>query len=183
MPFYIYKRFEDNGKEYLESTGEEFRLAGYNLLYQLWVKNDKPIKEGWHVDAENLIKQWSNGTYDYSSHRLIIDANPKARWRVNLLELLDVYVYTDGNKDTRKAYWSPMMLKLRQAFYKTYDPEITAEQKMVIIKRICEPNYTNDIMEFLYLHGDDRGWNWGLTGRTNAAFLEKKPREYFKKFF
>jgi len=43
--------------------------------------------------------------------------------------------------------------------------------------------YGSEFVEFLYLQGDDGGWNWGRNGSTNAAILHGEAREYFRKFF
>jgi len=43
--------------------------------------------------------------------------------------------------------------------------------------------YGTEFVEFLYLRGDDGGWNWGGTGVTNSVFLHGQARDYFRQFF
>ena len=75
------------------------------------------------------------------------------------------------------------MLRLRDVFYEEYDPEITDQQKNEIMQQLPEPNDDSDFVEFLYLNGPDKGWNFGSNGRTNAAFLQGEARAYFRHFF
>jgi len=63
MAFLVYKK--QNGM--LIATGEKFSLAGYNLIYRLWEKRGKPTEQGWHVSANDLIKQNTKITYRFSS--------------------------------------------------------------------------------------------------------------------
>jgi hypothetical protein len=49
MAFLVYRRRLENGKDVLEATGDHFRLAGYNLIYGVWKRKGKPIREGWRA--------------------------------------------------------------------------------------------------------------------------------------
>lgn len=75
------------------------------------------------------------------------------------------------------------MLRGRDVFVKDYDPALSAEEKAERMKAIRCDAQGATIIEFLYLHGDERGWIWGKNGTTNAAFLHDAAREYFRQFF
>ena len=179
MAFLIFERTDvSEGSGVLRPTGEHFRLAGRNLIHQAWEKRGKPLDEGWHVSAAELILIHSSGLQTYDTRRMVIDFHPSARWRIGLVELLDIYAYTWGY-DTGEAVWTPLMLRLRDLYYEEFDPEITGQQKDEKIKQLPEPNDDSDFVEFLYL----QGWNWGKSGMTNAVFLQGEAREYFRQFF
>ena len=179
MSFLYYKR-EDN---ILKITGQSFNLAGYNLIYQLWVLKGKPTDQGWHVSADDLIKEYSNEKDSHSSAALIIDFDPKSIWRIGIIELLDIYIFTYSGPSKEEAGWSPMMLRFRDVMYEEYDCEIKETEKMKILCEINDPRTDEDFIEFLYLNGSDRGWNWGMNGMANAAFLQGPARDYFRKYF
>lgn len=75
------------------------------------------------------------------------------------------------------------MFRLKDVFY--YEEDILTKEKIQRLIKQFSPNSKNreDIFEFLYLQGNERGWNWGRVGSVNAALLYKSAREYFKKFF
>jgi hypothetical protein len=68
-------------------------------------------------------------------------------------------------------------------FYEEYEQGISPEQKVAILKAIPSVSEGAEFIEFLYLNGDDNGWNGGKNGMTNAAFLERGARDYFRQFF
>ena len=75
------------------------------------------------------------------------------------------------------------MLKFHDVFYQKYEQEISPTQKAEIMNAIPCDFHGADFIEFLYLNGDDKGWNWGRSGMTNAAFLHDAARDYFREFF
>ena|SRR3990170_8697963 len=178
MAFLIYKK--DNGK--LVATEEAYSLAGYNLIFQLWEDRGKPTDQGWHVSADDLIRARTGGQESWDSRSLLIDFNPNSKWRIGLVELLDIYIYTYRVKQG-EASWSPMMLRLRDVLYEESDKEISKEEKRNKIAVIDDPQKDEDFVEFLYLNGTDKGWNWGVNGKTNAAFIHGSAREYFRQYF
>ena len=169
--------------ESLENTGKIFKLAGYNLIYKLWVKRDKPTNQGWHISADDLIREFSSGNETYENLRFVIDFHPSAKWRIGLIELLDIYVYTWQGSQKNQASWSPMMLRFHDIMYEEFKNEITEKKKATKISLIDSPAYNDDFVEFLYLNGDDKSWNWGMNGMTNAAFIHGAARDYFRQFF
>lgn len=181
MAFLLYERLMQNGAPTLRPTGEHFRLAGSNLIYQAWEKRSKPTNHGWHVSADELIMLHTGGAHNYQTRRLIIDFHPGVAQRISLIELLDIYAYTHQGDTPEEAAWTPMMLRLQDVLYKEYDHAITPEHKQAIIANIPEAQTGEDFVEFLYLNG--RAWNWGRNGSTNAGFLHRAAREYFRKFF
>jgi hypothetical protein len=170
MAFMVYSKQGD----YLVKTGNSFSLAGYQLIYKLWVKRGKPTDEGWHITADDLIREHTNGSGSIETHSLLIDFHPTSRTRIGIIELLDIYPYSYPT-------WTPMMLRLRDVFYE--EREISDEEKEAKTKQLKNPNNKEDFMEFLYLNGADKGWKWGANGRTNAAFIHAPAREYFRQYF
>jgi len=183
MAFLIYRVLKKEKIELLENTGRTFKLAGYNLIYNLWKKKGKPTNQGWHVSADELIREFSSGNETYENLRFFIDFHPSAKWRIGLIELLDIYVYTWQGSQKGQASWSPMMLRFRDVMYEEFENEITENEKMTKISLIDSPAYNDDFVEFLYLNGDDKSWNWGMNGMTNAAFIRGAARDYFRPFF
>ena len=166
----------------LSMVGHSFSLAGYNLIYQLWKLNGMPTGQGWHVSADDLIKIHSSGKDTHSSAALVIDYDPSSKWRIGLIELLDIYLYTYRAKKDASS-WSPMMLRFRDVMYVEYDHEIYQEEKSELIKEMHDLQNEDDFVEFLYLNGSDKGWNWGINGMTNGAFIQGPARAYFRQFF
>jgi len=179
MAFLVYEKQNDC----LLATGEKYSLAGYNLIYQLWEKTGKPTDQGWHVSASDLIKAYTEDQESRKALRLLIDFHPSAKWRIGIIELLDVYVYTYAGSKPDEASWSPMMLRFNDVYYEEFEEEISVSEKEKRISKIKEPQKIDDFVEFLYLNGSSNGWNWGTNGRTNAAFIQGDARDYFRNFF
>jgi len=175
MAFMLYRRRGG----ILSPTGEGFSLAGYNLIHEGWVRRGRPINAGWRIGADELIKLRTGDTESISTRALLIDYHPSARWRIGVIELLEIYAFTYGEGETQPI-WSPLMLRLRDIFNKGYDPEINDSQKEAVIAKLSDPQGGEDFVEFLYLTGP---WGWGRNGMTNAAFLHGPARAYFKPFF
>ena len=185
MAFYLYKRVLQNGEEYFERV-KKVKLAGYNSIYNLWKKNNKPINKGWHISANDLIKELTKDKGDENSYRVIIDFDPNSTWRIGLIEIRDIYVYTIGDSKEGKVWvkWSPIMMRLRDVYYEEFTSAVPKEQLEDRKKAFNVIRINNDdIFEFVYLQGDDNGWNWGRVGQVNATFIHKEARSYFKNFF
>ncbi len=180
MAFMVYKKVSQGGDRVLCPTGETFSLAGYNLLHAAWERQGKPVGAGWHASADDLIRIHTQGAQGVDTIGLLIDFDPRARWRIGIIELLDVYAFTTAG-DREGELWSPLMLRMRDVFYETYDPEIDQSKKDSIVARLPEPATLNESVEFLYLGG--KTWTWGKNGMTNAVFLQGPAREYFRRFF
>lgn len=179
MAFLIYQKKNGN----LVATGETFSLAGYNLIYRQWEKSGKPTDQGWHISVSDLIKVQAGKDESYDTIRLLVDFHPSANWRIGIIELLDVYIYTYAGANFDEASWSPMMLRFRDIYYEEFEKEITVSEKERMIREIKDPETSEDFVEFLYLNGSNNGWNWGTNGRTNAAFIQGDARDYFRNFF
>ena len=183
MAFLVFERLQDDqGRTVLRCNGASFSLAGYNLLFKAWEKRGKPLDQGWHVSANELIEIHSNGAETSATMRLVSDINPNISNWILLVELLDIYAYTWGY-GTDKAVWTPLMLRLRQVLYEEYDNKITKKERIKNFQEVPEPTDSAEYIEFLYLQGDDNGWIFGRTGATNAALIEGEAREYFRQFF
>jgi hypothetical protein len=183
MGFLLFEKGIVGGKVKIRPTGAVFSLAGYNLLYRSWLAQGSPVDKGWHTSAGELIRILSDQAHSYETRRLIIDFDPKATWRIGIVELLDVYAYTWGDGKGGPS-WTPLMFRLRNVFYEEYDAPIDEARKTQILSELDEPDSdTEDFVEFLYLNGPAYGWNWGKNGMTNSAFLEGAARDYFRRFF
>ena len=179
MPFYLYRKFKKNNQESFELQ-RAISLAGYNLFYELWEKKGKPINKGWHANLDELVHEATEGGGNRNNHTIIIDLTPSRKNEINLVELLDVWAYTYGYEG--QANWTPLMIKMRDIFYPWNDKLLTQEKHREIIQNFSNPQYGEDIFEFLYLGGEDRGWNFGI-GKINAALIHKPAREFFRKYF
>ncbi len=105
-----------------------------------------------------MARKYSDGNESYETSRLLIDFDPNSKWRIGLIELLDIYIYTYSGAKPNEAGWSPMMLRLRDVVYEGFENEISKEEKEKKIKEIQDPNYEEDFVEFLYTNGSDKGW-------------------------
>lgn len=179
MTFLVYH----SDASFLEKTGLNFRLAGYNLVRRIWESRGKPVGRGWHISRDDLNANFEPANKTEWPYRFLIDFDPDAKRRIGLVELLDIYVYTFAGLESGKASWSPMMFRLRDVMYEEFESEISLEEKEKHIYRVPDPESKDDFVEFLYLHGSDQGWRWGVNGMTNAAFIHGPAREYFRQYF
>ena len=175
---------------YYQKDGEKlinrrrfFSLAGYNLIFRLWESRGKPTDQGWHVTTDDLIKAYTEGSDSHETGALIIDFRPSSKRCIGLIELLDIYLYTYSGAKRGDAGWSPMMLRFRDILYEEYDSEFADSDKIEKMREIRIPANGDDFVEFLYLNGSDKGWNWGMNGMTNAAFIQGPARDYFRQYF
>jgi hypothetical protein len=187
MSFLQYRRDRQEGAERLTNTGHNFKLAGHNLIYKAWEKKNRPLNKGWHITAGQLIEILSQEKKTFSSKEetcdtlcLLIDYDPNSKLRIGLAELREIHLFTVRKNESNKAYWSPMLLKLRSVLeiqdVKNWESDKIKEQK----KEIRSPKYEKEIIEFLYINGDDEGWNWGKNGMTNGALLYPDAWTYFR---
>ena len=183
MAFHLFEQSVVSGRTVIRPTGSKFSLAGCNLIYKAWLAHGRPLDNGWRITADELIQILTDRAHNCTTRRLVIDFDPKATWRIGILELLDVYAFTwsDGNG---APSWTPIMLRLRDIFYKEYNPPIGQAGKSAVLSELPEPEPNcPDFVEFLYLNGPSYGWTWGKNGMTNAAFLQGRARDYFRQFF
>lgn len=175
MAFMLFKKGRDNGVTYYSDVQQGYKLAGYNLLYKAWTKRNKPVECGWSVTADDLLQEHGK-EFNHDSHALVIDFDPNSKNRIGLVEIEAIHIYTYGNRDG--AFWSPMMLELRDVYYDEFDEPLASIQKQEIFARLELSASRKKIIEFLYLQG---GWNWGRNGGTNAAFIYEDARTYFQR--
>jgi hypothetical protein len=183
MTFHIFECQQSDGRDVLRLTDQEFRLAGYKLLYRAWVARGKPIGQGWRVSADELMAIQTGGEESCATRRMIIDFHPSNMKRVALIELQGIFLFNWAGDIPGSVSWTPMMLRLRAVSDEWTDVPMSAEQRRERMARLEIDAYGAEFVEFLYLQGDDGGWNWGRNGSTNAAFLHSEAREYFREFF
>ena len=176
-----------DGKLYYENANDEFNLAGNKngLIYKMWVKRGKPVGQGWTATADELLRIYAE-EYNYLNYNgdecaLIVDFHPTSRNRIGLIEIDRIHVYTYGEEDY--VEWSPLMLELTEVYSKNEIEDFSGVLKQHLLSKIEVAPERQKMVEFLYLNGDDYYWNWGKNGTTNAGFLYKDAREYFKIFF
>lgn len=166
---------------------DEFSLAGNKngLIHQMWIKRGKPINQGWTVTANDLLgvyaEEYKYPNYNSEEYALIIDFHPTSTDRIGLLEIERIHIYTYGDEDY--VEWSPLMLELSEIYSLSGIKNFSNDIKEKILDRIEVKLQREKIIEFLYLNGDDYSWNWGKNGKTNAAFIYKDSRNFFKRFF
>ena len=183
MAFLEFECIEKEEGRILRYSGNEFSLAGYQLIYQAWERKGRPLNSGWHATQDDLLRIYSDGLHDSMTRHLVIDYDPNSIKHIGLVELLDVYAFTWGD-DNGRAAWTPLMLRLRQLFEGEYEQPFESSWKDAILADLPEPDpATPDFVEFLYLNGADKGWRWGMNGMANAAFLHGAARDYFRQFF
>lgn len=185
MALIVFERFKENKETFIRDTGEKYSLAGWSngLLYKAWEKKGKPLDKGWQVSADELIHIYSGKEHSASTRLLGIDWHPDSKKRIGVIELLNVYAFT-WKDDNGGAEWTPLMLQLRELLYIYKTEHIEDGEKEKNLTKIPNPSLPQgDIVEFLYLHGDDGSWRWGRSGMTNAAFIHDEARDYFRKFF
>jgi hypothetical protein len=180
MAFLIFEKEIKNGKLFCKNINEPFKLAGWGLIYNLWRVKGKPVNKGYSLTADELLKQ-HNDKYSCDTHSLIIDFHPSSLERIGLVEIKHIHLYTFGQDGN--ANWTPMMLELQDVYYNEDIENLTYEEKTRIIGCLEIQSDGQKIIEFLYLNGDDKSWNWGKNGMTNASFLHEGPRKYFRNFF
>lgn len=186
MAFLRFERFLDDGERFIRQAGK-YHLAGWNngLLYKAWEKKGKPLEIGWQVSADELIQIDSNGAHDSSTRLLGIDWHPNLKIGsgigIRLIELLNVYAFT-WQGENEGAAWTPLMLEF-QTLADTSASD-AAERKRILSRYKVPTEFEGLIgVEFLYLGGDEKSWNWGQIGQSNAAFIERAARDYFREFF
>ena len=183
MAFMLYQTFLSAGAEHLRFTREHYSLAGNNILKQAWKAMNRPLNQGWHVSANDIIAQLTDGQHTIQTRRLLVDASPSTRDKIEIIEIRDIWAFTQGDEQTGEVWWTPLMLNVRGVLSLSGTRDMAAEERRAMIHDIHAPLYSPECREFLYLLGEDRGWNWGVSGRTSAAYLEPRVRKYFRDYF
>ena len=180
MAFMLFKKERNDTGVYYSNAHQGYKLAGYNLLFKLWNKRNKPVECGWSVTAADLLKEHGE-EFSSDDYALVIDAIPSAINLIFLVEIETIHVYTYW--DDSGASYSTMMLELREVYYyDEFNDPLTQNKKRDILERFELPT-RKKIIEFLYLKGEEGGWNWGSNGKTNAAFIHDDARKYFQHIF
>lgn len=133
MSFLVFEQFSEGENAAIRPTGQNFKLAGYNLLYNAWQKLGRPINEGWHVSRTDLLDLHFGSEPRPNDPRLVIDFHPSATGRIGLVEPMDIYAWTFGDEN-RRVIWTPLMLRLQDAFYEEYEAALTPETKASIME-------------------------------------------------
>ena len=174
MAFMIYRKEQRDGKLIYVNENKGYSLAGNRngLLYRLWLKKGSPAEEGWTVSADELLKEYGEG-YSAETNSLVIDYHPDASSYIGLIEIICIHLITYEDDD-----FIPMMLELKDTFGIS---EITVEAKEKLKSEFEVSLDKQTFVEFLYLKFST--WNWGRNGSTNAVFLHKETRDFFRQYF
>jgi hypothetical protein len=176
MAFMLYEKQYKKGKDIYINIDEPYRLAGYNLIYEAWERKGKPVNSGWLLSKKEMSDSFEDG----KEYAFLIDFDPSSDYRIGIIEINKIYVYTYGDNKDKTVWWSPLMLELNDILNLTED-DIDLKEKAKILRRIEIDSNKKSFIEFLYLNGEK--WNWGRNGSTNAAFIQDEARAYFKQFF
>ncbi len=185
MAFLLYERIQCNEDTVIVSTGVNFKLAGYNAIYDLWNERGRPINCGWTISVKDLNKYYQKKLGTECKYHFIIDFDPNSKSRIGLIEILNIYVFTVGTENGNNIAWNPLMFRMQDILYEEYSINSFPLDKEKVINNIKYPskNESKEFVEFLYLNGDDKYWNWGKNGMTNAVFIQGEVRSYFRKYF
>jgi len=104
MSFMLYEVTASAGAERLRFTGEYYALAGHNILRRLWEAKDRPLNQGWHVSANDMVAHATLGQHTVETRRLLVDASPHTTGKVEVIEILDVWAFTLGDQRTRQVW-------------------------------------------------------------------------------
>ena len=183
--FMIFTASRENGQEVLTYTSHQYSLAGRNgLLYGLWKKRGEPRNQGWLVTSDDLLAESIDDATERRTRRLLVDVAPNAKRMIEVIEITRIYAFTIAADNVQgEVWWTPLMLDVRGVLHQDFDRDLSPEDRVSRVHRILNPHYHEDIKEFLYIHGDNKGWIWGQSGRTNAVYLEKQVRDYFRQYF
>jgi hypothetical protein len=170
MAFLLYHKKVDNDKVFYINKNQNYKLGGYGLIFQAWVQKGKPINKGWSATANELLSNYDSN-FEADKHLLLIDFDPNSKYRIGIIEIEKIHVYTYGNEEDGSVY---------NVFYEEEYDCLSVEEKGEIISKIEVGIDRGRNIEFLYLQG---GWNWGRNGSTNAAFIPDEARNFFRQFF
>lgn len=181
MAIYLYKQsrsIENASFEIVDSVA----MAGYNVIYNQWKKKGEPRNEGWQIESNDLVNELQAKVGPDYCPAILIDYDPSGKEEVVLLQVNHIYAYTYACEDTGKVWWTPIMIRMRKVFEKSLPDGVDAKQRKNLISRF-DAEYQEEVIEFLYLQGEDRGWNWGMVGRVNAALIPPDARKFFRQYF
>jgi len=191
MPYYLYEYNKTNNAD--KGIDEEHfvraknvMLAGNNAFKRCWELKGKPINKGWHSSLNDIVSILTEKKGDSHSHRLIIDFDPNANWRIALIEIVNLYAYTFGNQINGEVWWTPIMLELKDVWVdEELEDQLNQDEKNKKQKQFKIQN-REDIetsVEFIYLKGDNGGWTFGRVGGANAPFIGGEARKFFRNYF
>ena len=181
MAIYLYKHIQGSENIHYELV-DGIALAGYNIIYNQWRKKGEPRNEGWQIDFNDLVSELQDKVSPGYRPAILIDYDPSGKEEAVLLQVNDLYAYTYACKDTGKVWGTPIMLHMQKVFGRSLPEGSNAEQRKDLISRF-DAEYQEEVIEFLYLQGEDRGWNWGMVGRVNAALIPPDARKFFRQYF
>ncbi len=141
---------------------------------------DKPAGP-WHLTSSDLLEHRG---LDPSGHAIVFDIYPEGP-SLNLYELFDIWGYNvldsgsvPPSRNPLPVTWCPMSLRLETIFRDGPPLDLGTRQKCKeSFRRPHERGEGECVVEFLYQKQVTRGgsrrpmWQWGKTGRVNAALL------------
>jgi hypothetical protein len=169
-----------NGNVHLKQE-RRIAIGGRNLIYRIWNKRRKPIKELWVIDREELIQEATNGM-NSTTHRIFFYYKPYAENQKGLLLIEPMKIYAYTYEECGKPDWTILFLKMKELINAESNRILTRVEREKLIKNISGPIRHKNVYEFLYLQGEDGGWKWGMVGNVNAALIYSDALNEFKKY-
>jgi len=170
--YYLYQVKKTDGK-FAYSQKESISLAGIRsgiipnfLKTQLSPDTKEPWK--WYIRAEDILTHRK-----LSDHAIVIDIKPKSKTHVFLLELVEIWGYSDHG-------WTPILMRLKGLLV---DEDVTLyDKKSFELKGKSEEEI---IYSLLYLDGTVEDgklkgkWTFPGPSPTNSLLLWPPTLKYF----
>lgn len=180
MPTCLYKKDDINGVRHWRKH-QELSLAGQNTIWEHWKMKGCKVDQGWEIEHDEIVSHATQGAGNPGDYRVLVNVLPSRQGVIDLLLLDEICVYTHGQPGSNKPEWSVYMLKLREFFG---DTGLSPEEKANLTE--CFPQREklgDEVVTFLYMHGEDSKWKPGMVGATAGALIYPGARVYYKKHF
>jgi len=170
----LYSRVVEKGHARLRPEGGTFKLGGKNLLFTAWEMRQRPIGQGWHVSAAELISLHTKGLHSHETRRLVIDLDQSGVGGQGVHELLDIYAFACRAKTPGEPLWTPLMLRLRELS--------SAELHEKPDAKISEPKAGHTCIELMNAYLSSNGCKFVSIDPAKAEPLPEPAVNYLHKF-
>lgn len=179
MPTCLYGRKSIDGERHW-CKDRELSLAGRNTIWHFW-KNNRTLDDGWEIQHDEIVSSATSDSADLTDYRILVNVLPHREGVVELLLLNEICVFTHSQQGSMEAEWSIYLLKMQQFFVRQ---NLTPQEKDELTQCFPDPQEPGpEVVTFLYMHGDDKGWRPGPVNATAGALIYPGAREYYKKHF
>ena len=153
----LYERLSTNR---IISRINPFKMAAYNFIYQTWDSQGRP-HNGW-VARDSLIDRVIWNHYNIPNPFIL---NRTMNYSYIISEIWG-WTYFDNTIVT----WTPILLVGKEI-------ELLNEQNNEY-EYLIQDSYC---YQFMYLQGDNGGWQWGAGGPSNSPLLFDDTFAWFKR--